>query len=44
MIKLVGVEKTLGGQRVLQGVDITIPAGQLTTIIGRSGEGNDEGF
>src|SRR5512134_3491796 len=39
MIKLVGVEKTLGGQRVLQGVDITIPAGQLTTIIGRSGEG-----
>jgi len=39
MIKLIGVEKTLGGQRVLQGVDITIPAGQLTTIIGRSGEG-----
>src|SRR5690349_1013122 len=39
MIKLVGVEKTLGGQRVLQGVDIDIPTGQLTTIIGRSGEG-----
>ena len=39
MIKLVGVEKTLGGQRVLQGVDIEIPTGQLTTIIGRSGEG-----
>src|ERR1044071_1575389 len=39
MIKLVGVEKTLGGQRVLQGVNIEIPAGQLTTIIGRSGEG-----
>src|SRR4029078_12000724 len=39
MIKLVGVEKTLGGQRVLQGVDFDIPAGKLTTIIGRSGEG-----
>ena len=39
MIKLVGVEKTLGGQRVLQGVDLTIPAGKLTTVIGRSGEG-----
>ncbi|HSC55956.1 MAG TPA: ABC transporter ATP-binding protein [Nitrospira sp.] len=39
MIKLIGVEKTLGGQRVLQGVDLDIPAGKLTTIIGRSGEG-----
>src|SRR5574339_1319179 len=39
MIKLVGVEKTLGGQRVLQGLDLDIPAGKLTTIIGRSGEG-----
>ena len=39
MIKLVGVEKTLGGQHVLQGIDLDIPAGKLTTIIGRSGEG-----
>ncbi|MEW6544448.1 MAG: ABC transporter ATP-binding protein [Nitrospirota bacterium] len=39
MIKLVGVEKTLGGQPVLRGVDLAIPAGKLTTIIGRSGEG-----
>jgi phospholipid/cholesterol/gamma-HCH transport system ATP-binding protein len=39
MIKLVGVEKTLGGQRVLQGVDLSIPVGKLTTVIGRSGEG-----
>jgi len=39
MIKLVGVEKTLGGQRVLQGVDLTVPTGQLTTVIGKSGEG-----
>lgn len=29
----------LGGQRVLQGVDLDVPAGKLTTIIGRSGEG-----
>jgi phospholipid/cholesterol/gamma-HCH transport system ATP-binding protein len=39
MIKLVGVEKTLGGQPVLQGIDLSIPVGKLTTIIGRSGEG-----
>jgi phospholipid/cholesterol/gamma-HCH transport system ATP-binding protein len=39
MIKLVGVEKTLGGQCVLRGVDLDVPAGKLTTIIGRSGEG-----
>lgn len=39
MIKLVGVEKTLGGQPVLRGIDLTIPQGKLTTIIGRSGEG-----
>jgi phospholipid/cholesterol/gamma-HCH transport system ATP-binding protein len=39
MIKLVGVKKTLGGQPVLQGVDLVVPPGKLTTIIGRSGEG-----
>jgi phospholipid/cholesterol/gamma-HCH transport system ATP-binding protein len=39
VIKLVGVEKTLGGQPVLRGVDLTIPQGKLTTIIGRSGGG-----
>jgi phospholipid/cholesterol/gamma-HCH transport system ATP-binding protein len=39
MLKLVGVKKRLGNQAVLQGVDLTIPAGKLTTIIGRSGEG-----
>ena len=38
-IKLVGVEKKFGAQRVLRGVDLTIPAGKLTTIIGPSGEG-----
>lgn len=39
MIKLVGVEKTLGGQPVLRGINLEIPKGKLTTIIGRSGEG-----
>src|SRR3989475_9734196 len=39
MIKLIGVEKNLGGQPVLQGIDLSIPVGKLTTIIGRSGEG-----
>ena len=39
MIRLVGVEKRLGRQAVLRGVDLTIPKGKLTTIIGRSGEG-----
>jgi phospholipid/cholesterol/gamma-HCH transport system ATP-binding protein len=39
MLKLVGVTKTLGGQGVLRGVDLDIPKGKLTTIIGRSGSG-----
>jgi len=39
MIKLVGVKKTFSGQPVLQGVDLAIPQGKLTTIIGPSGEG-----
>lgn len=39
MIKLQSVEKTLGGQQVLKGVDLEIPTGKLTTIIGPSGEG-----
>ena len=39
MIELVGVEKTFGKQPVLRGVDLTIPEGKLTTIIGGSGSG-----
>ena len=39
MLKLVGVTKTLGGQPVLQGIDLLVPEGKLTTIIGRSGGG-----
>ena len=36
MLKLVGVKKRFGPQRVLQGVDLEIPSGKLTTIIGPS--------
>lgn len=39
IIQLKGVEKTLGGQPVLRGVDLDIPKGEITTIIGPSGEG-----
>ncbi len=39
MIRLVDVHKTLGNQAVLRGIDLEIPKGKLTTIIGRSGEG-----
>ena len=38
-IQLKGVEKSFGKQQVLQGVDLEIPTGKLTTIIGPSGEG-----
>ena len=39
IIKLEEVEKTLGDQPVLKGVNLNIPKGQITTIIGPSGEG-----
>lgn len=39
MITLKGVEKSFGKQHVLRGVDLQIPTGKLTTIIGPSGEG-----
>ena len=39
VIRLVGVEKSLGGQPVLQGVNLEIPRGKVTTVIGKSGGG-----
>jgi len=39
VIRLVGVEKALGGQPVLDGVDLVLPRGKVTTIIGKSGGG-----
>lgn len=39
MIKLTNVHKSFGPQTVLNGLDLTIPGGQITAIIGPSGEG-----
>jgi phospholipid/cholesterol/gamma-HCH transport system ATP-binding protein len=39
MIKLVNVKKSFGTQQVLNDLNLTIPAGQTTVIIGRSGGG-----
>ncbi len=39
LIRLVGVEKSLGTQKVLRGVDLNIREGEKMVIIGRSGGG-----
>jgi phospholipid/cholesterol/gamma-HCH transport system ATP-binding protein len=39
LVRLVGVEKTLGRQKVLRGVDLEIRQGEKMVIIGRSGGG-----
>lgn len=39
MIKLRNVHKSFGAQKVLDGLDLDIPAGKITAIIGPSGEG-----
>jgi len=39
MIELVNLHKSFGRQQVLRGVNLTIPHGQITAIIGRSGSG-----
>ena len=39
MITLSGVHKAFGGNRVLQGVDLTVARGQSTVVIGGSGTG-----
>lgn len=39
MIELLGVTKTFGSNRVLRGVDLTIPKGSSMVIIGGSGTG-----
>ncbi|RMF83960.1 MAG: ATP-binding cassette domain-containing protein [Nitrospirae bacterium] len=38
-IELAGVEKAFGRQRVLRGIDLVVPAGKTTVIVGGSGEG-----
>ena len=39
MIRLTDVHKSFGAQTVLNGLNLSIPAGQITAIIGPSGEG-----
>ncbi len=39
MIRLSRVQKSFGSQRVLDGLDLTIPPGQITVILGQSGSG-----
>ena len=39
MIKVVGLPKSFNGQPVLRGVDLEVPDGSITVIIGRSGGG-----
>jgi phospholipid/cholesterol/gamma-HCH transport system ATP-binding protein len=39
MIQLTGLHKAFGSQKVLNGLNLTIPDGQITAIIGPSGEG-----
>ncbi len=38
-VELSGVTKTFGGQPVLRGVDLIVPRGRITTLIGGSGSG-----
>jgi phospholipid/cholesterol/gamma-HCH transport system ATP-binding protein len=39
MIEVKGLSKSFGPQHVLRGVDLTVPTGSITIIIGRSGGG-----
>lgn len=39
MIQFNSINKSFGSQRVLEGLNLTIPKGKITVIIGRSGEG-----
>jgi phospholipid/cholesterol/gamma-HCH transport system ATP-binding protein len=39
MIEISGLRKQLGGRWIINGLDLIIPTGQMTCIIGRSGEG-----
>lgn len=39
MIEVVGLKKSFGKKKVLDGVDLKVKSGKITVIIGRSGEG-----
>ncbi len=38
-IEIAGLHKTLAGQVVLEGIDLTVPPGELTALLGPSGSG-----
>jgi ABC-type Fe3+/spermidine/putrescine transport system ATPase subunit len=38
-LRLVGVSKSLGGRRVLDAIDLDVPAGSLLVLLGHSGSG-----
>ncbi|MFK7792474.1 MAG: sugar ABC transporter ATP-binding protein [Devosiaceae bacterium] len=37
--RVIGIEKAFGPNRVLRGIDLTIPAGQITVLMGANGAG-----
>lgn len=39
MIKIINLTKSFGGHKVLDGINLTIPTGQITVVIGKSGVG-----
>ena len=39
IIELMNIHKAFGGQKVLDGLELRIEAGQITVIIGQSGGG-----
>jgi phospholipid/cholesterol/gamma-HCH transport system ATP-binding protein len=39
MIKIINLVKSFGGHKVLDGINLELPAGQITVVIGKSGVG-----
>jgi phospholipid/cholesterol/gamma-HCH transport system ATP-binding protein len=39
MIKIINLVKSFGGNKVLSGLNLEIPTGQITVVIGKSGVG-----
>ena len=39
MIQVIDLYKSFNGQKVLDGINLTIPTGEITVVIGKSGVG-----
>jgi urea transport system ATP-binding protein len=39
MLKLEGIHQYYGGSHILRGIDLDVPAGKITTVLGRNGVG-----